>query len=241
MTLIFAHRGYSSLYPENTMVAFREAEQVNADGIEIDIQMTKDGELVIIHDEKVDRTTNGKGMVKDFTYSQIRRLDASANFKEGTINSPIPSLKELFEWMQDNSIICNIELKNNRIDYKGMEEKMIVLIREFNLSERIIISSFNHYSLVYCHQIAPDIETAPLLSNGIYQPWIYAHAIKAKSFHPNYKKINEELIRKAAQYKVKVRPYTVNCPTQIKKFVDAGISGIITDEPALAKEIISRS
>ena len=239
MTKIFAHRGFSANYPENTMIAFVEAEKAKTDGIEIDIQMTKDGEIVIIHDEKVDRTTNGSGFVQQLSYKELRALNAGHRFKYSNKES-IPTLSELFEWMQGNSIICNIEMKNNKISYEGMEEKTINLIRQYGFEKRIIFSSFNHYSLVHSYRIAPEIETAPLLSDGIYQPWIYANAINAKGFHPNYKRLNGEIIRASESNNIKVRAYTVNNSKTMRALMKEGISAIITDEPIIAREILTQ-
>src|SRR3954447_7356809 len=120
MTQIFAHRGYSASFAENTMGAFTEAEKAGADGIELDVQLTKDGELVVIHDEKVDRTTSGNGFVKDFLFKDLRKLNAN---KKSTRKEPIPALTEVFEWLTSNKLLCNIELKNAFFPYKGMEEK----------------------------------------------------------------------------------------------------------------------
>lgn len=237
MTEIFAHRGYAAKFPENTMLAFIEAEKVKSDGIELDIQMTKDNEIVIIHDEKVDRTTDGYGYVKDYTLKDIRTLNAAKKFPYLT-KQPIPSLVEFLDWMKDTKIICNIELKNNKISYEGMLEKTIHLIRYYGLEDRIIFSSFNHYSLVKSYRVAPEIETAPLLSDGIYQPWIYANAICSKGFHPNYRRINKQMIQDSQSNHIKVRAYTVNRPKSISELLHIGISGIITDEPQLAKELL---
>ncbi|KAB7669963.1 glycerophosphodiester phosphodiesterase [Bacillus sp. B1-b2] len=240
MTQIFAHRGYAAKFPENTMIAFMEAEKVKADGIELDIQMTKDNEVVIIHDEKVDRTTDGSGYVKDLTLKDIRSLNAAKKFPN-LPNQLIPSLVEFLDWMKDTTLVCNIELKNNKINYEGMLEKTIQLIRNYGLENRIIFSSFNHYSLVQAHRIAPEIETAPLLSDGIYQPWIYANAICAKGFHPNYRRINKQMIQQSEMNHIKVRAYTVNHPSAMNELIKTGISGIITDEPKLAKELLAKN
>ncbi|WP_312092293.1 glycerophosphodiester phosphodiesterase [Niallia sp.] len=240
MTKIFAHRGFSAQYPENTMKAFEEAAKAKADGIEIDIQMTRDGEIVIIHDEKVDRTTNGLGYVQELSYKELRSLNAGHRFKH-IEKEAVPTLIELFDWMEHNTITCNIEMKNNKITYKGMEEKTIELIRKYGFENRIIFSSFNHYSLVHSYRIAPEIETAPLLSDGIYQPWIYANAIGAKGFHPNYKRISHEIIKSSKDKNIKVRAYTVNNPKTMRALMNEGISAIITDEPILAREVLTLS
>ena len=107
---VFAHRGYSGRYPENTMTAFREAMKAGTDGIELDVQLSKDGQLVIIHDETLDRTTTGKGYVKDYTLSELKQLDASGRFLTG---ERIPAFEEYCEWVKDTSLVTNVELKTS--------------------------------------------------------------------------------------------------------------------------------
>jgi glycerophosphoryl diester phosphodiesterase len=234
MTKIFAHRGYSALFSENTMTSFIEAEKAGSDGIELDVQLTKDGEVVIIHDEKVDRTTNGRGNVKDFTFNEIRKLN-SGNL-EGK-KEPIPSLAEVLEWLQTNKLICNIELKNGIYPYEGMEEKVIKLIHSYGLQERIIFSSFNHYSLVYCYRLAPEIEIAPLYSGRIFMPWIYAKSIQAAAIHPNYKGLTDDIIKKSMEANIAVRPYTINKDADMEHLFKINCSAFITDDPVKALKI----
>lgn len=234
MTKIFAHRGYSAAFSENTMKAFKEAETAGADGIELDVQLTKDEEIVVIHDEMVDRTTSGRGFVKDFTYKEIRNLNAN---KLGIKKESIPSLKEVLEWLLTNQLICNIELKNGYFPYKGMEEKVIQLVRSYGLTERIIFSSFNHYSIVYCHQLAPEIEIAPLYSGRIFMPWIYAQSIRAGAIHPNYKGLTDDIIKKSIESSIQVRPYTVNKDAEIQHLINMHCSALITDDPVKALRI----
>lgn len=231
MTLILAHRGYSSSYPENTMLAFVEAGNVGADGLELDVQMTKDGELVVIHDEKVDRTTDGKGLVKDFTAQELRKLNAAHQHKSLSKKEKIPLLEEVFEWLKGNSMICNVEFKNGLIPYKGMEEKVISLVREYQLEDKIIFSSFNHYSVVHSTSLAPEIETAPLLAEGLYMPWIYAKSIRSSGFHPNYRAAPDEIIKQAIEADIAVRPYTVNKETEMERLIKVNCTAIITDDP----------
>jgi glycerophosphoryl diester phosphodiesterase len=234
MTEIFAHRGYSAAFAENTMKAFIEAENAGADGIELDVQLTKDGEVVVIHDEKVDRTTNGTGFVKDFTFKEIRSLDAN---KKGSKKEFIPSLGEVFDWMETNKLICNIELKNGMIPYQGMEEKIIQMVRDRGLSDRIIFSSFNHYSIVYCYRLATEIETAPLISDGLYMPWIYAQSICSKGIHPKLSSLSDEIIKNSLQNHISVRPYTVNKEADMKRLFQLNCTAFITDDPTKAIKI----
>lgn len=234
MTQIFAHRGYSAAFAENTMSAFLEAEKASADGIELDVQLTKDGEIVVIHDEKVDRTTSGKGFVNDFLYKDIRKLNAN---KKGMKKEPIPSLIEVLEWMQTNKLVCNIELKNGLIEYEGLEEKVIKLVRTYGLTGRIIISSFNHYSIVTSFRVAPEIETAPLYIEGIYMPWIYSQSIRAKGIHPKHSGVSNEIIKATMENGIAVRPYTVNKDEDMHRLFKINCTAIITDDPVKAVRI----
>ncbi|WP_394232901.1 glycerophosphodiester phosphodiesterase [Niallia oryzisoli] len=240
MTLIFAHRGYSKLYPENTMRAFREAEKAGADGIELDVQLSKDGEVVVIHDESVDRTTNGKGYVKNLTYSDLKSLNAGYALKTNLRKEPIPSLRDVLKWLTGNSMICNIELKNGIFPYEGMEQKVIELVREYNLTERIILSSFNHYSIVNCYRMAPEIETAPLMGQVVYMPWIYAESIRAKGIHPKYKTLKDKVVKESEENGIAVRPYTVNKEKDMAHLIELGCSAIITDDPDRALRVRDR-
>lgn len=240
MTLIFAHRGYSAMYPENTMLAFKQAEKAGADGIELDVQLSKDGEVVVIHDESVNRTTNGRGYVKDLSYSDLKKLDAGFRIKTNLKKEPIPSLREVLEWLTGNKMICNIELKNGIFPYQGMEEKVIALIREYKLENRIVLSSFNHYSIVHCYRMAPEIETAPLMGQVVYMPWVYAESIRAKGIHPKYKTLKDEVIRQSEQYGISVRPYTVNKEKNMAHLIKLGCSAIITDDPVRAQRVRQR-
>lgn len=238
MTYILAHRGSAGTHPENTMEAFIAAEKAGADGIELDVQLTADGEIVVIHDLTVDRTTNGSGYVKDFTFEQLRKLKANFHsthfFKKA---ARIPSLREVFEWLEGNGLICNVELKNNVKAYKGLEEKVIGLVREFCLERRVIISSFNHNSLVHCIQLAPDIQTAPLYKEVLFRPWDYARTLQASGIHPNFKFISPEDIEAAMDCGIAVRPYTINKEKDMRKLFAINCSAIITDYPGKAYRI----
>lgn len=145
---IWAHRGCSQRYPENTITAFEKAAKLDGlTGIELDIQMTKDNEIVVIHDERVDRTTSGTGYVRDFTYSQIRQLDIENGNSQ---KEKIPSVIEVLDLLKEDmktGLLLNIELKNSIIAYEGMEDKILSMIAERNLQEQVVYSSFYTKSL----------------------------------------------------------------------------------------------
>ncbi|MBM7646148.1 glycerophosphoryl diester phosphodiesterase [Scopulibacillus daqui] len=240
-TKIFAHRGYSAKYPENTMPAFLAAHQCGAHGIELDVQLSKDGVPVIIHDEAVNRTTNGKGLVKDMTASCLTKLNAGQRFKWLNRKAAIPTLEEVLDWLSKTNLILNIELKNSVFPYKGMEEKVIKMVHDFDLSSRIIYSSFNHDSLVKIHKIDSSAETAALYKKAMPVPWEYAKSIHASAIHPHYRNVTKELIETAQQHHIQVRAYTVNKTKLIKQLISWKIAGIITDNPCHALSCLESS
>ncbi|MEK3890794.1 glycerophosphodiester phosphodiesterase [Bacillus sp. FSL K6-3431] len=238
MTLIIAHRGSAGTHPENTMDAFIAAERFGADGIELDVHLTSDGQLAVIHDDTLDRTTNGTGNVRDFSMQELRKLKANYHYKHFFKRaSKIPSLQEVFEWLGENKLICNVELKNVNIRYVGLEEKVVEHIRDFGYENRIIISTFNHDSLVYVNRIAPDIETAPLYKDLKYKPWEYAESIHASGVHPRFTAITPALIKDTIKNGMAVRLYTVNKERDMKKFMETNCTAIITDYPEKALKI----
>ena len=170
---IYAHRGSSYEYPENTLLSFEKAAKVKGiAGIEFDVQLTKDGEIVVIHDESIDRTLDGKGYVRDYTLEELKRFNVTPSGRdepfvdENGEHLHVPTLRELFDLLQpyckNNGLILNIELKNSVYPYEGMEQKVIDLVAEYKLQENIIYSSFNHDSLAVVKDINPAAVTATL-------------------------------------------------------------------------------
>lgn len=145
---IWAHRGCSQMYPENTLLAFEKAGEMDGlTGIELDIQMTRDGELVVIHDERVDRTTEGIGYVRDYTLSEIKKLHIYAGTNQ---SQSIPTIREVLDLLEEkikSGLKINIELKNGIYQYEGMEEKIVEMIGQYGLQKNIVYSSFNALSL----------------------------------------------------------------------------------------------
>lgn len=233
MTAIFGHRGSAGTHPENTLISFQETERVGAEGIELDVQLTKDNKIVVIHDETLERTTTGQGWVKDYTLKEIRSLDASYKFPDYGV-CKVPSLEEVFSWAESNTIVINVELKNTSVHYEGLEEKVIELIRRYHFENRVILSSFNHDSLVKCFTIAPEITLGVLYHSKLVEPWIYAKQIGATSIHPNFRAISNAVIKKSIQQGIEVRPYTVNNQKEIEKLFVIQCSALITDYPEKA-------
>ncbi|MEC1649858.1 glycerophosphodiester phosphodiesterase [Bacillus vallismortis] len=240
MTKIFAHRGASGQFPENTMLAFEKGMEAGADGIELDVQLTKDGRIVVIHDERLDRTTSLKGFVKDTTYDVLKTANAAAGRDRAYSDVKVPLLEHVLEYAEKKEFLINIELKNSVIRYEGMEDKVLEVVKRFKLEERVILSTFNHESLALCGRLAPHIERAVLTSDVLYQADHYIKSIPASGYHPklNSPGAADEVVKKMRNSSIKVRSYTVNRPEDMKRLFDAEADGIFTDFPAKALALL---
>lgn len=236
MSKIFAHRGYSGKYPENTMIAFKKALECGVDGIELDVQLTKDGEVVIIHDETIDRTTTGKGFVVDYTYEELERFDASFKFKDLGFNK-IPTLREYFQLVKDYDIVTNVELKTGINEYLGIEEKVWELIKEYNLEEKVIISSFNHFSVMRMKKIAPQLKYGFLSEDWIIDAGKYTHSYGVQCYHPRFNNLVPDVIKELKKYNLEINTWTVNLEEDMRYLYSNNIDVIITNYPELAQEI----
>ena len=213
---IFAHRGLSGFYPENTMLSFKKCINLDLYGIELDVQKTKDNHLVVIHDEKVDRTFNSTGYVKNMTLKELKSLNSSFNGYENNPECKIPTLKEVLILFKPTKFIINIELKNNKINYKNLEEDVVNLIKELKMERRVIISSFKMKSVKKIKKICPKLKTAYLISEKFYKLRIknlifYKMVSNKCSFaNPSFVLIDKQFIKKCHGRDLEVLSYTVN-------------------------------
>ncbi|MBO8154868.1 MAG: glycerophosphodiester phosphodiesterase [Bacillaceae bacterium] len=233
-TKIFAHRGASQYAPENTMPAFEKAIEMKADGIETDVQLTKDGIPVLIHDESLKRTTNGQGFVYEYTLDELKKLDAGEWFSAAYKDTPIITLEEFLTWVKPFPILINLELKNNIVDYKQLEHKVCKMVKEHRLEERTIVSSFNPESLKRVKAIHSGIETAFLTSQGIRNIIPFLHEIKADALHIKYRVLNYRLVKQCRNENIPVRVYTVNRAFRMARCYKLKCEGIFTDMPDVA-------
>lgn len=238
-TVIYAHRGASGSAPENTMAAFRKAVKLGSHGIECDIQMSKDGKLVVCHDELVNRTTDGKGFIKDMAYEEIRKLDAGSWFGKEYQGEHIPLLEELLELVQKSGICLNIELKNGIVQYEGMEDQVVDMVKSYGLLDKTIFSSFNHYSLFDIKEKYPEAYTGALYMEGLYQPWNYFKSIKCNCAHPLYLAAHPIMIEGLLKNGYTINAFTVDDPQIAMKLMSGGVEGIITNYPEKILEILS--
>lgn len=232
---IFAHRGFSGEYPENTMLAFRKAYEEKCDGIEMDVQLTKDLVPVIIHDEKIDRTSNRSGYIRDMTYDELKKINFSYPDKFGDEFGfqKIPTLQEFLEWMAEETteLVTNIELKNSVYYYGGMEKIVLDMIAEYGLEDRIIISSFNNASVVKCKKMNPNIKCGFLIEKCIDNAGVYARECGVEYYHPNLAMLTEEHVKNCSQNGIGINVWTVNEEEDLRRMKQWGVRTSITNYP----------
>ncbi|MFU0827369.1 MAG: GP-PDE domain-containing protein [Lachnoclostridium sp.] len=237
-TLVWAHRGASGYAPENTLEAFQKAIDLKADGIELDVQMTKDGKLVIIHDERVNRVSDGKGWVKDFTFDEIRKLNFNKKFPEyGRVK--IPTLEEVYQLVKNTDLLINVEIKSGIVFYENIEEKVMDLTDKMGLKDRVLYSSFNHYTILKLKKLDPSVKTGFLYQDGYIDMPEYAKKHGVEALHPAlYNLQYPDFVKKCKDYNILIRAWTVNEEKYMRMVCDYGIEGIITNYPDVALKIV---
>lgn len=231
--IIFAHRGASGTHPENTMAAFRAAAEKGADGIELDVQMTHDGEIVIIHDETVNRTTNGRGMIEKMKMDEVAKLDAGSWFSPLFAGEKIPTLHELLAWAAGNDLQINIELKTNKVPYHGIEKQVLDLIEFYNMRGRVVISSFNFDSIKRVIELDPYIAVAGLIWKIRRDALSKAKDLGVTALHTQASFALSSYGREAVDSGMLLRLYTINDPKEWLRIKSSGvpIEALITDFP----------
>ena len=229
--LNIAHRGASSSAPENTMPAFERAIKDHCDCIELDVHLSHDNIPVVIHDETLNRTTNGYGRVSDFTVCELKKLDAGKYFSKEFINTKIPTLEEVFKLVVKYNTSLDIEIKQST---GYIEKKVIDLIFKYNYENKVIITSFNPKSLVTTKKLCPNIETGLLFFLLQRDPIDSAKKINANALCANFNfvnTLNKEYIKKISDNNLKLFTFTVNKKSDMVHMIKKNADGIITNNP----------
>jgi glycerophosphoryl diester phosphodiesterase len=215
------------------MSAFELAAEMKADGIELDVQLTKDGEVVVVHDETVDRVFMGSGAVKDFTYTQLRAMKSKNAPSDD--NAYMPTLFEVMEFCAPLKLHLNIELKTSIELYPGIEQQVVDLVMRSGMKEKVLYSSFNHLSLRKIKELSPDARIGLLYSGILADPWAYAMCIDADAIHPAKNSLQvPDLIQNCHQHGIAVNVWTIDEPTLMRFCIANGADGIITNRPDIA-------
>ncbi len=238
MTQIWGHRGASADAPENTLPAFELALVQGADGVELDVQLSSDGEVVVIHDETLDRTTDGTGPVGGRTWAELRALDASGG-RPGFAGTRIPLLAEVLELTRGTNAVVNVELKTDQVAYPGIEAGVLEVVRASGVGERVLLSSFNHETLGVLRRLGAEQRLGALVedrwfASGPGWPGLDVVGLGLGAVHPSVLDATASLLADARERGLAVNVWTVNEPLDLHRLFALGVDAIMTDVPTLA-------
>jgi glycerophosphoryl diester phosphodiesterase len=253
--LVFAHRGASKEFPENTLLAFNKAVELNVDYIEVDIRFTKDERFALIHDESIERTTDRKGMVRNYLMHELKRLDAAYYFTtDGGRTYPfrgkgigLMSLEELFETFPDKKI--DIDLKDSNPD---QIERLVEIIDKYNAYERIIVASKYLANLKVLRKLCPEIATGFSMFETLYLYSIYKSGflflniffkgavLQIPEKYGNFRIVTKSFVKALHGKGIDLHIWTVNNEKDMIRLIDMGVDGIMTDDPALLVKVLGR-
>lgn len=238
--IIFAHRGAKEHAPENTLSAFNLAIEMGADGIELDTQLTADGHVVVYHDKAVDRTTNGHGKIAELTSAQLRELDAGSYFSNTFRGEKIPTLDEVFETIGKRAYI-NVELKNFSTPFDHLVEKVCEAVRRHDMQKNVIFSSFLPWDLKKAALILPEVPRGLLTIKGRWGVWARSFGFYFGNYdalHSNLIDVTAQQVARVHKLKRKIVVWTVNAETDLRRMIQWGVDGIITDDPLTAVHVV---
>ncbi|WP_164214858.1 glycerophosphodiester phosphodiesterase family protein [Virgibacillus sp. YIM 98842] len=233
LVLNFAHRGSLTEAPENTLPAMQKALDHNIRGIELDVQLTRDNKLVVIHDQELARFNKMfPGYVKDYTLKEIKQIDIGSSFSEEFTGVSLATLDEILEILPEN-ILLNVEIKNIPIVYKGIEQAVTDCLKNHKFEDRVIVSSFDHEALKNFQELNPDIPIGLLFYYRLLKPWEYARycGLDIYSIHPMQNWTDRKLIEECHSLGYKVFPYTVNSESRYEQLLDYGVDGVFSNNP----------
>lgn len=237
--VIFAHRGASAHAPENTIAAFERALEEHADAIELDVKLSADGHVIVIHDMTVNRTTGAHGRVRDLSLADLRALGAGSYFSEKFQNEKIPTLEEVFEALGKRTFI-NVELTNYNSPRDHLVESVCSLVKKFGLQERVMFSSFFALNLSKARSILPEVPRGLLAFKGLLGAWARSFGFafgKYQALHPNLNDTTRQQIQRVHRLKQRVHVWTVNEAEDMRRLFHWGVDGIFTDDPGLAVHV----
>jgi len=238
--MVFAHRGASKYAPENTIAAFQLAVEQGADAIELDAKLSADGKVVVIHDQTVDRTTNGTGRVSKLTLSELKELDAGSFFARKFAAERIPTLDEVFESV-GKRIFINVELTN----YASRNDKLVPLVVEIvkrhGIQKNVLFSSFAPANLRRARRLLPEVPVGLLALPGVMGTLNrsrYLLSLSPKILHPSLADVNSRLVEREHRRGRRVHVWTVNEEKDLRRMKELGVDGVFTDDPITALRVL---
>ncbi len=240
LPFIFAHRGASKVAPENTLPAFAAAIDLGADGVELDVQYTQDGKLVVFHNPTLESCTNGSGRVTSHSFEEIRKLDAGSWFGPQFAGTKIPTLDEVLEFLH-GKLLVNIELKTVDLATSTIGADVVAAVRQHQMADDVVISSFNPVALRRARQAGREIECALLLAHdlpGWMRSTVARHYSLAQSLHPDVPMVDRKYVTWAHKRGFAVRPWTVDDEDDMQRMISLGVDAIITDLPEVLRSLM---
>lgn len=236
-TLVWAHRGACGYAPENTMPAFKMAIDMKADGIELDVHFSKDGRIIVLHDEKIDRTSNGQGKVTDYTYEELLAFDFGVKYAPEFKGTKVPTLDEVYELFAPTGLVVNVEIKSADPE---MPAALDAMAKKYGMEDRVVYSSFNHEQINRMLKVNKDAFVAPLYSFNMIKPWLYCENLPASASHPNQNQITlyPEYVEECHKRGIRVHPWTVNTEEDMRFLVSEGCDALITNYPDVARKVV---
>lgn len=241
--VVIAHRGASAYYPENTMAAFRGALEMNAEMIELDVMMSKDGVPVVFHDATLDDHTNGSGNIGDYTLDELRKLDAGSWFDSTFAGEKIPTLEEVLAY-SSGKIALNIEIKTEAVTDEvegGVEQKSLELVRKYGMENHVLFSSFDYRAVEHIKTLDSKMPAAILYEKKQSQKLLPSELLKkyeADAFNCSYRQLNTRRFKDVRENNIPVFVYTVDKPSQMRKLLKMNVSGIFTNKPDVLWEVL---
>lgn len=247
---VISHRGANKYAPQNTLAAFGKSIEIGVDGLETDVHITKDGQLVICHNYTIDDTSDGKGEISQMTLAQLKSYDFGAYFSPKYAGTRLPTVDEFLSLVETTDIsVLNIELKSPKDGRTEIVRETIRLVKQHGLLDRLLISSFDSKLLVEAKQIDENCKTGFLYSPERLNMWKdrlirnyvdYAKSIGADALHPHYAFVDEKYVESAHKAGIMVNPWTVDSVKAIESMIHCGVDGIITDFPDVTKGLIEK-
>jgi len=240
MTILnIAHRGASKDAPENTLAAFRLGLEQGCDAFELDVQLTKDGQVMVCHDFTLKRTTGAEGRFIDMEAAAIRELDAGSWFGEQYRGEKVPFLTEVLE-LVPRGIMINVEIKMIPEYIGRIENAVISVLRETDRISDVVISTFDHPTAVAVKTLEPKLRVGLLYGERLYRSDLYARSMPVPIFslHPHYYQVNEETVAQAKANGLATYPWTVDDEAHMRRLIGLGVEGIITNVPGKLRQVL---
>jgi glycerophosphoryl diester phosphodiesterase len=216
--------------PENTMASFEKAIELGADAVELDVHLTRDGHVVVIHDPHLERTTSGHGLVRDHTLAEIKALDAGSGFGAGFAGQRVPTLDEILAWARGKCVV-DAEIKGDPSPYPDIEARVVELLRAHAMVDRAIVISFDHPTVRRVKQLAPEIATGVLYTCRPIDPVRLARDAHADALLPNWAGCAPDDVRRAHAAGLSVHPWATSEPDEIRALLAMGVDSICSNHP----------